>query len=90
MSDNRSVTAVGARKAIKKCFAKQRPLFLWGPPGIGKSDVVRQISDDMGGFMIDLRLGQMDPTDIRGIPFYNRDTGKMESVKCHLCCGLTD
>ena len=35
MSDNRSVTAVGARKAIKKCFAKQRPLFLWGPPGIG-------------------------------------------------------
>ena len=78
MSDNRSVTAVGARKAIKKCFAKQRPLFLWGPPGIGKSDVVRQISDDMGGFMIDLRLGQMDPTDIRGIPFYNKDTGKMD------------
>jgi hypothetical protein len=28
--------------------------------------------------MIDLRLGQMDPTDIRGIPFYNKELGKMD------------
>jgi hypothetical protein len=28
--------------------------------------------------MIDLRLGQMEPTDIRGIPFYNKDSGKMD------------
>jgi hypothetical protein len=76
--EHRTVTAVGARKAIKKCFAKKRPLFLWGPPGIGKSDVVRQITEEMGGLMIDMRLGQMDPTDIRGIPFYNKDSGKMD------------
>jgi len=78
MSDNRTVTAVGAHKAIMKCFRKKRPLFLWGPPGIGKSEVVAEITREMGGFMIDLRLGQMDPTDIRGIPFYNKDTGKMD------------
>jgi hypothetical protein len=28
--------------------------------------------------MYDCRLGQMEPTDIRGIPFYNKDTGKMD------------
>jgi len=78
MSDNRTVTAIGAHKAIRKCFNKKRPLFLWGPPGIGKSEVVAAITEEMGGFMIDLRLGQMDPTDIRGIPFYNKDTGKMD------------
>ena len=78
MSDNRTVTSVGAHNAIRKCFNKKRPLFLWGPPGIGKSEVVAEITRDMGGFMIDLRLGQMDPTDIRGIPFYNKDTGKMD------------
>lgn len=77
-SENRTVTAAGARRALKKCFAKKRPMFLWGPPGIGKSDVVRQVTEELGGFMIDLRLGQMDPTDIRGIPFYNRDIGKMD------------
>ena len=76
--EHRTVTAIGARKAIMKCFAKKRPMFLWGPPGIGKSEVVANITQELGGYMIDLRLGQMDPTDIRGIPFYNKDTGKMD------------
>jgi hypothetical protein len=74
----RTVTSIGARKAIKKCFSKKRPMFLWGPPGIGKSEVVADITQELGGLMIDLRLGQMDPTDIRGIPFYNRDVNKMD------------
>ena len=76
--ENRTVTAVGARKAIVKCFNKKRPMFLWGPPGIGKSEVVADITQELGGLMIDLRLGQMDPTDIRGIPFYNKELGKMD------------
>jgi hypothetical protein len=76
--EHRTVTAVGARKAIKKCFATRRPMFLWGPPGIGKSEVVADITRELGGFMIDLRLGQMDPTDIRGIPFFNKEVGKMD------------
>ena len=76
--DHRTVTSVQARKAIMKCFNVQRPIFLWGPPGIGKSDVVAEIARDMGALMIDLRLGQMDPTDIRGIPFYNKEIGKMD------------
>ena len=76
--ENRTVTSVGARRTIKKCFAKQRPMFLWGPPGIGKSDVVADITRELGGLMIDLRLGQMDPTDIRGIPFFNKELGKMD------------
>jgi MoxR-like ATPase len=77
-ADNRTVTAQQARRAIVKCFKSQRPLFLWGPPGIGKSEVVADIARELGGFMIDLRLGQMDPTDIRGIPFYNKELGKMD------------
>jgi hypothetical protein len=76
--ESRTVTATGARKAIMKCFAKKRPMFLWGPPGIGKSEVVADITKELGGHMIDLRLGQMDPTDIRGIPFYNKDINKMD------------
>jgi hypothetical protein len=76
--EHRTVTAVGARRAIQKCFATRRPMFLWGPPGIGKSEVVADITRELGGYMIDLRLGQMDPTDIRGIPFFNREAGKMD------------
>lgn len=76
--EHRTVTSTGARKAIQKCFKKKRPMFLWGPPGIGKSEVVADITQELGGFMIDLRLGQMDPTDIRGIPFFNKEAGKMD------------
>jgi hypothetical protein len=78
MSETRTVTSVQARKSLLKAFKKQRPLFLWGPPGIGKSELVADITEELGGFMIDLRLGQMEPTDIRGIPFYNKDLGKMD------------
>ena len=78
MSDTRTVTSVQARKSILTAFKVKRPIFLWGPPGIGKSELVEGITKDLGGVMYDLRLGQMEPTDIRGIPFYNKDTGVMD------------
>jgi len=78
MSESRTVSAVEARKSLIKAFQVKRPLFLWGPPGIGKSELVEGITQELGGLMIDLRLGQMEPTDIRGIPFYNKDKNVME------------
>jgi len=78
MSETRTVTSVQARKSLLKAFKTRRPLFLWGPPGIGKSELVADLTEELGGHMIDLRLGQMEPTDIRGIPFYNKDLGKMD------------
>ena len=78
MSESRQINSVQARRSILKAFKHKRPLFLWGPPGIGKSELVEDITAELGGHMIDLRLGQMEPTDIRGIPFYNRDNGKMD------------
>jgi hypothetical protein len=78
MSESRTVTALQAKKSLLKAFQVKRPLFLWGPPGIGKSELVEGIANDLNGLMIDLRLGQMEPTDIRGIPFYNKDIGKMD------------
>jgi hypothetical protein len=79
MSDN-SIRQVGpkkAKKAIQKAIAKRRPVFLWGPPGIGKSDIVKQIGEDTNREVIDVRLALWEPTDIKGIPYYNADLGKM-------------
>lgn len=77
-SDHLAITSVQARKAILKAFNAKRPIFLWGPPGIGKSEVVADIAKEMGGAIVDLRMAQMEPTDIRGIPFFNKDNGKMD------------
>ena len=78
VSDNHTITSVQTRKAILSAFKTKRPIFLWGPPGIGKSDVVQEIATELEGYVIDLRMAQMEPTDIRGIPFYNKDINKMD------------
>jgi MoxR-like ATPase len=78
MSDVRTITSEEARNSLLKCFNKKRPLFLWGPPGIGKSELVADLATELGGLMYDLRLGQMDPTDIRGIPYYNKEMNFMD------------
>jgi hypothetical protein len=45
------------------------PVMLWGPPGIGKSQIIAQVAERHAAPMIDIRLSQMEPTDLRGIPF---------------------
>ncbi|MHB8352478.1 MAG: ATP-binding protein [Thermoplasmata archaeon] len=44
------------------------PLFLWGPPGVGKSSVVRQVASETGLELVDLRMLLLDPVDLRGLP----------------------
>lgn len=78
VSDTLTVTSIQARKALLTAFKVKRPVFLWGPPGIGKSEVVQEITDELGGYMIDLRMAQMEPTDIRGIPYFNKENNKMD------------
>jgi len=73
----RQVGPKGAKKAISKAIQKRRPVFLWGPPGIGKSDIVKQIGEDTNREVIDVRLALWEPTDIKGIPYYNSDVGAM-------------
>lgn len=45
------------------------PVMLWGPPGVGKSQIIAQVAARHGVTMIDIRLSQMEPSDLRGIPF---------------------
>ncbi len=74
---SRTVGPKAAKKAIQKGFAKRRPIFLWGPPGIGKSDIVKQLGEDLGAHVIDVRLSLWEPTDIKGIPYFDSNHNKM-------------
>ncbi len=49
------------------------PVMLWGPPGVGKSQMVAQVAARHGVPVIDIRLSQMEPSDLRGIPFRVED-----------------
>lgn len=63
------------KQAIKTCYAARRPFFLWGQPGVGKSDTLRQTCEEIGreteaqGFELrDVRATLLDPVDLRGLP----------------------
>lgn len=42
--------------------------MIWGPPGIGKSSIVAQTAQAHNLSFIDLRISQLAPTDLRGLP----------------------
>ena len=77
MSEVRTVKLSRAKSHIKRAFAKKRPVFIWGPPGVGKSDILAQIAEEGNNLLIDLRMALLDPTDIKGYPYRDEDTNKM-------------
>ena len=63
-------------KVVNKLIVQKLPVFIWGAPGIGKSSIVRSIAKEQGLEFLDLRLSLLDPTDLKGIPFFNSDTNE--------------
>ncbi len=61
-------------KSLSALVVQKVPTFLWGAPGIGKSSIVKQIAQANDLDFIDLRLALMDPTDLKGIPFYDKES----------------
>jgi len=61
-------TPFSAIEKIQTAYKAKQPIFIWGSPGIGKSDSVRKAASNLGIDVIDVRASQMDPVDLRGIP----------------------
>lgn len=56
--------------AFIKTYIKARvAVNLIGSPGIGKSDIIKQVADALNLKVIDFRLSTCDPTDLTGLPF---------------------
>lgn len=55
---------------LERLVAARLPLstMIWGPPGIGKSSIVAQVARTAEIELIDVRLSQLAPTDLRGLP----------------------
>ena len=43
-------------------------VMIWGPPGVGKSSIVAEVAQGAKMEIVDLRLSQLAPTDLRGLP----------------------
>jgi len=58
------------REVLTSILDTRWPAFLWGAPGVGKSAVVRQVAQARGLELIDIRAPLLDPTDLRGLPYF--------------------
>lgn len=59
--------------SLKHLIDIQQPVFVWGPPGIGKSQVVAQVAQAEGLALTDVRAVLLDPVDLRGLPHIGTD-----------------
>jgi MoxR-like ATPase len=50
--------------------------MLHGRPGIGKTEIIQQLTDYTGSQLFDLRLTTIDPQDLRGLPYYDHAAKK--------------
>jgi len=59
----------GSEFARKKTHA----LFIWGAPGIGKTEILHQVAKDLDIVVQEWHLSQIEPTDFRGVPKIEND-----------------
>ena len=58
------------------------PIFVWGPPAIGKSSIMQQVADTSSRIFLDWRALLLDPVDLNGVPW--RDSPEMRLFFTHL------
>lgn len=66
------------KQALKYAAVKQqRPVFIWSAPGVGKSEIVAQLAKELKMQLVDKRLSQSDPSELKGYPWPNQETKTM-------------
>jgi hypothetical protein len=61
---------------LKPVIPTGQPVFIWGPPGVGKSSIVGQVSRELAMSFCDLRAVLLDPVDLRGFPYFSDGVAK--------------
>lgn len=70
------ITPSQAPELLKEVFKANLCPMIFGSPGISKSAVIQQIADSVGLKLIDVRLSQLDPVDMSGMPTFNEDRSR--------------
>lgn len=56
------------KEHVKDCILRNRPVMIWGRRGLGKSQAIGQVSNELNMRFLDVRVSDMDAIDFRGLP----------------------
>jgi hypothetical protein len=76
-----TVRVGGMRRAIDASVKVDWPLFVLGSFGVGKSAIISQYAVDNGYTMVDVRLSQLLPEDLGGLPYLNGPVDELTRTK---------
>jgi hypothetical protein len=68
-------------EALHALISERVPLHVWGPCGVGKSQIVAQVAADRKCEFLDIRAVQLDPVDLRGLPRISGDRAEWVAPK---------
>lgn len=60
---------------FNKILNPNKARLIRGPTGIGKSSIVKYIAQSIGANLIDIRLPELEPTDLVGLPYLHDSKG---------------
>lgn len=70
-----TVSLKDAADAIKVCIGANKNVYIEGPAGVGKTELVAQIATELGAKLYTSRLAQVEPADLVGFPMPEKVDG---------------
>ena len=72
------------KQALQSIYKIRRAAMVWGPPGVGKSRVMKQLAKELGIPLKDIRALLMNPVDVNGLPHIVHKTAALEQLEAIL------
>ena len=81
-----SITPNQLKELVKNIVKLPNPptLFIWGPPGVGKSYIIHEIAKELKYDIQPFILSLIDPTELKGFIMPNRNTKEAEIFPLHI------
>src|SRR5687768_14063984 len=67
------MNAASLKQAIKASILNNDPLLIQGLPGVGKTAIVAEVTEELGWDLIVSHPSVSDPTDFKGFPWLHQE-----------------
>ena len=67
------MNAIELRRNLKIVIESNLVGHVVGSPGVGKSDIIRNLAVELNMVFVDVRLAQMESQDLLGLPYPDSD-----------------